>query len=138
MSRRNADESTVRPPAVAVAREWPDVHVEYVELSVEPGESGPGRAHVQACVGLGDRLLPADVRVELVTSVDGRTGASPVRLWSTRSYHNGSYLFEADAPVERLSRSGDLSVSVVPTSGTAGVEPVIVEIDWPHSPPASH
>jgi hypothetical protein len=133
MPTRNADQSVARRAAVAITREWADVHVEYVDLSVRPADSGPPRARVQACVELGGRLLPADVRVELVTTAGH--GVSPLRLWSTRSYHNGSYLFEVEAPADRLASAGDLRVHVVPSGGAeADVEPVIAELAWPDGP----
>ena len=132
MPTRKMSAPAARPPAVAIAREWGDVHVGPVDLFVEREESGTARARVRACIGLGSRLLPADVRVELVTGAEPGADAAPLRLWSSRSYHNGRYLFEAQAPAEHLECAGDLSVCVVPSgAGEADVEPVIAEIAWP-------
>ena len=132
MPTRNPGEPAVPQPAVAIAREWADVQVTRVDLSMERGPSAPPRARVQACVELGGRLLPADVRVELVTTAERGAASVPLRLWSSRSYQNGSFLFEALATADRLAGASDLSLRVVPSgSAEAEVTPVIARIAWP-------
>ena len=95
-------------------RDWEQVRVERVELYRAVPPSSLGR--VQVCLFLG-RLLPVDVEAELVIEIDG--GAAPPatvreRLWSSHSYQNGSYLFEAHVADERLAAARHLHVHVRP------------------------
>ena len=92
---------------------WPHVRIDNVVTQLaDPGEHA---TNVRADVDLG-RLLPADVRVELAAGEPWRDEhrMTPSRLWSTHSYHNGRYAFEASVPADVLERAGGCVVKVYP------------------------
>ena len=87
----SADRSRAGRPAGGA----PGIHVDVVEVGPAPN----GR-RVRAVVRLGG-LSPADVRVELLragATAGGSSRAQVRRMWSTQSYANGSFVFEALLP----------------------------------------
>lgn len=109
----------VAPPANDGARiesEWADVHVREVEVARSAG-SGSAYVDVRADVFLG-RLLPADVKVELVAAMPSAGGERfvPRRLWSLFSYHNCSYAFGTRVPQRVLDRPEGCAVRVTPAA----------------------
>lgn len=81
-------------------REWMRhhwMHVRVEDACLTDDHRGP---LLQVWVHLG-ALLPADVRVEVVPGAPPPLNVSPGPrgrvMWSVRSYHNGSYLFEMSA-----------------------------------------
>lgn len=113
-----------------IRRRWPDVRI--VQLGSAPGRGAAPSATItaRACVHLG-ALTPADVRVEVV----GREGshvadAAPTppcrRLWSVRSYANGSFLFEGEVPRAMLEHPAgvDVRVRADPQRGHTALAPV--------------
>jgi hypothetical protein len=82
-------------------------------------------------VQLGD-LAPADVRV-MVRQLAAHTEAArekPVRLWSTQSYRNGGFVFEAITNASGIANSADLLVSVEPTPARhsgVGLDPIVAQ-----------
>ncbi|HET7584745.1 MAG TPA: hypothetical protein VFK13_07555 [Gemmatimonadaceae bacterium] len=113
------------PPAVLAAA-WPEIRV--IGIHVCPAHHD--RAHnrrVHACVHLG-RLLPVDVRVEVLPGDAAADDARGHRMFSIHSYHNGSYLFEATLPADELMGEDGLVVRVSPRAQlrtTAAPAPVI-------------
>ncbi|MGZ8376080.1 MAG: hypothetical protein ACXW0Z_02460 [Gemmatirosa sp.] len=96
-SRPVASEPPVSESAWSIAwlsARWPRVQVDLVDVA--PDRRG---TLVRAIVRLGE-LTPADVHVELFEDApddsDPRPGAWP--MWSSRSYDNGSFVFEASVP----------------------------------------
>lgn len=85
--------------------EWSAVSVR--EIRVRPQFADAARPlRLEALVHLG-RLLPADVRVDAGVAGDPSRhadGGSPLRLWSSRSYRNGSFVFET--PLDALEAHG--------------------------------
>lgn len=126
--------SAVARPVVERGRieaNWPDVHVREVEVARTGGSGGPF-VDVRADVFLG-RLLPADVKVELVASSPTAGGERfvPRRLWSLFSYHNCSYAFGARVPQRVLERPQGCAVRVTPAADlTVGVrlEPIMAPL----------
>lgn len=109
----------VAPPAnegTRIAGEWADVHVREVEVARSAGSGGP-YVDVRADVFLG-RLLPADVKVELVAAMPSASGDRfvPRRLWSLFSYHNCSYAFGTRVPQRLLDRPEGCAVRVKPAA----------------------
>jgi hypothetical protein len=92
-----------------------DAEVRVISAELGAGRGGDTRRVVRACVYL-DTLLPADVRVELVSGRPGedasRTRATDVRLWSVLSYGNGSFLFESAVPALELGAGESVGVRV--------------------------
>ncbi len=127
--------------------DWPHVHIDNVEtqLADHPGEHAAAdrpdehAANVRADVDLGG-LLPADVRVELAPgepSPDDQR-MTPSRLWSTHSYHNGRYAFEASVPAGVLERAGGCVVTVSPAAGvgdSVAVDPAVAAVAPPKQEP---
>jgi hypothetical protein len=109
---------------------WPQVRVRDVDAAMTHGCGAPvGIVH--ACVDLGV-LLPLDVVVELVGLDDVRAGSPRgrvlARLWSSHSYQNGGFAFDAMVPAQKLRKPRHLAVRVTPatTIGPAvNVPPVI-------------
>ena len=93
-----------------VLTDWWRVRIHLVEVVPDSG----GR-RVRAVVQLG-ALAPADVRVELLLTSRAREaprdGGRP--MWSTQSYDNGCYVFEATIARDDLAADGDWLVRVSP------------------------
>jgi hypothetical protein len=98
-------------------RDWSDVRILSVEVEAGPRSVPPGHRRVRAGVYLG-RLTPADVRVTLARpgsrADEPARDASELRLWSVRSYRNGSYVFERNVAEDVLTDLGRLKVRVGP------------------------
>ena len=130
------EEIVERATTALVVREWSQLRVERVDVHREPTANGT-RLGVWACISLGAHLLPADVRVELLAEF-GRAGhrtTTPARLWSTRCYQNGTYLFEGSLPLASDVRETGLTVRVTPAPHhpPADVAPIVVWVETgPH------
>lgn len=119
------------PVELRLLEYWPDVRIDCVvtQLADHRGEHA---AIVRADIDLGS-LLPADVKVELSAgepSPDEQL-MTPSRLWSTHSYHNGRYAFEASVPAGVLDRSGGCVVRVSPAAGVSenvAVDPAVAAV----------
>lgn len=117
--------------ATRLHEQWPHVAVRAVDTL--SALRGTGRLKVQACVHLG-ALTPADVEVELVrTARRPRARELPPdavadfaggdrRMWSTRAYANGCYLFEATVDAPDASLGDALRVRVRPARRLPGTE----------------
>ena len=96
--------------------------VRVTALTVQPPSSPDDTtATVQACIHLG-ALLPADVRVDLISAprdAHGRVPSMCHRLCSVLSYQNGSYLFEASIVATELPELRDVAIRVSPAQGGA-------------------
>lgn len=125
------------PVELRLLEDWPDVRIDNVvtQLADHPGEPA---ANVRADVDLGS-LLPADVRVELAAGEPSpdEQRTTPSRLWSTRSYHNGRYAFEASVPAGVLERTGGCVVRVSPAGAgdNVAVDPAVAEVAPPTQVP---
>ena len=130
------EEIVERATTALVLREWRQLRVERVDVRREPTANGT-RLAVWACVYLGAHLLPADVRVELLAEY-GRAGhrtTTPARLWSTRCYDNGTYLFEGSLALASDVRETGLAVRLTPAPHhpPADVAPIVVQVETePH------
>jgi hypothetical protein len=110
------DALDVRTGQPSLESRWTDVHVSHVEARSDVADDRMDRTMLRAVVQLGD-LAPADVRV-MVRQLAAHTEAArgkPVRLWSTQSYRNGGFVFEAITNASGIANSADLLVSVEPT-----------------------
>ncbi len=115
----------------SLASRWTDVHVSHVEARTEGAGGRTDRTALRAVVQLGD-LAPADVRVTVrhpaADTEDAR--GKPVRLWSTQSYRNGGFVFEAITNESGIANSGDLLVSVEPSAARRGgttLDPIVTQ-----------
>lgn len=102
------------PPSPADRRALDAVRMQRVELHRATPPSTIAR--VQGVLHLG-ALLPPDVDVELTIGID--EGDAPrlclvERMWSAQAYDNGSYLYHAHVPDERLGAAHDLGIHVQP------------------------
>ena len=98
----------------AMVTQWPRIVVSDTDVLASPSGDAAQRT-VRACIHLGS-LLPVDVRVALVpmrNSVPDFVVAHP--LWSTMSYHNGIYLYEATVPTAMLD-GGNCVIRVTPAT----------------------
>jgi hypothetical protein len=115
----------------SLASRWTDVHVSHMEARTEIADGRTDRTALRAVVQLGT-LAPADVRVT-VWQPGAHADAvheNPVRLWSTQSYRNGGFVFEAITNASGIANSGDLLVSVEPAPakrGGATLDPVVTQ-----------
>jgi len=95
---------------------WSAVRVGSVAVS-RHGSAADEGATVRACVELG-ALAPADVRVDVVgagaAAGEASVGSEGVRLWSTQSFDNGTFVFEAHVPAELVHARDAISVRVRP------------------------
>ena len=95
---------------------WAAVRVGSVAVS-RHGTAADAGATVRACVELG-ALAPADVRVHVVgegaSAGEASVGSEGVRLWSTQSFDNGTFVFEAHVPAELVHARDAISVRVRP------------------------
>ena len=121
----------VRADRSSLASRWTDVHVSHVEARMESAGGRTDRTALRAVVQLGD-LAPADVRVTVrqpaAEMEDARV--KPVRLWSTQSYRNGGFVFEAITNESGIASAGDLLVSVEPSParrGGATLDPIVTQ-----------
>lgn len=95
---------------------WPLVRVESVQVA--PTDAGE---RARALVQLG-RLTPADVRVELFAA--GAADATPtaqhgeLRMFSTQSYDNGAFVFEAILPPGDAARPREWRIHVHPSEAS--------------------
>ena len=116
-----AGASAGRAGQSSLASRWTEVHVSHVEAHTGSAGGRTDRTALRAVVQLGD-LAPADVRVTVrhpaVDTGDARD--KPVRLWSTQSYRNGEFVFEAVTNESGIANSGDLLVSVEPSPARRG------------------
>lgn len=106
----------------AITQEWPAVHIDQVE--VQRATDCATLAVVRAHVFLG-RLLPPDVNVELTREEESespRANVTTDRMWTSRAYDNGSYLFEAHVPIARVVSARRMAVHVCPARLTAGAD----------------
>ena len=106
-----------------VAHDWPNVRIERVE--VQRATDCVSLAVVRAGVVLG-RLLPPDVTVELTIEekVERPQGCeSCERMWTSRTYENGSYQFEAHVPIARVVGARRMAVHVRPARPGADDRP---------------
>ena len=95
--------------------QWPRVVVRETTIVIPPAGDRSQRT-VRACIDLGS-LLPVDVRVALVPIRDsGPDFAMARQMWSSESYHNGTYLYEVTLPVATLL-GGDCAIRVAPARG---------------------
>lgn len=99
---------------------WAAVRVRH--LGVCPfSMRAPRSVRMEAAVDLG-RLAPADVRVDLEPEVDGRPLSDavwPRPMHSTRSYRNGTFVFEARIPWPCPDELDALTVRVRPKHARA-------------------
>lgn len=97
---------------------WPRVRVRDIDAAVTHG-CGEPRGVVHACVDLGV-LLPLDVVVELVRLDDVLAGSPRgrvvTRLWSSHSYQNGGFAFDATVAASELRNTQHLAVRVSPST----------------------
>lgn len=136
------DEARPSPAAPDFLREWERVRVDRVEL--ERAAPPSTLARVQACLFLG-RLLPVDVEVELAIDAgdagsagDGAASRTVVEwMWSEHSYQNGSFLFEAHLPDDRLFGARHAAIHVRPRDWghDAGAIVAILPAVELHQPP---
>jgi hypothetical protein len=106
-----------------VEHEWPDVRIDRVE--VQRATDCASLAVVRAGLFLG-RLLPPDVTVELTIEekVERPQGCeSCERMWTSRTYENGSYQFEAHVPIARVVGARRMAVHVRPARQPADASP---------------
>lgn len=90
---------------------WPYVHVMSADVVTQP----TGR-HAHAVIQLAG-LAPADVRVELMRLPPGTPSSAPppahlLRMWSTQSFENGCFVFEAALPAPEAAPHGDWLIHV--------------------------
>ena len=119
------------PVELRLLEHWPHVRIDCVATQLAD-HSGEHAAIVRADIDLGS-LLPADVRVELAAGEPspGEHRMTPSRLWSTHSYHNGRYAFEASVPAGVLGRAAGCVVRVSPAAGVSdnvAVDPAVAAV----------
>jgi hypothetical protein len=108
---------------------WGSVRVRRLERSPLRADA-VAAARLEVVVHL-ERLLPADVRVEaavLAAADDGdrrpEEESWPIRLSSSRSYHNGSFVFEALLSPVVPGGAGTISVRVRPADERRSGQPL--------------
>ena len=95
--------------------QWPRIVLRDTTVVI-PSTGDRSQRTVRACIHLGS-LLPVDVRVALVPIRDSVPDfAMAHQMWSTESYHNGTYLYEVTLPVAALA-GGNCAVRVTPARG---------------------
>lgn len=124
-------EPVVRP-AHAAGDRWTDVRVRHLGIrAAHPRVKG--RVRVEVAVYLGWYWRPANVLVEFAPiDDDAGDGTWPRRLHSTRSYRNGTYVFEALASEAALRHADSVIVRVRPCGGgdwTRGLEAITRTFD---------
>jgi hypothetical protein len=98
-----------------VRKTWEGVRVTHLEAVPLPA-SIRGRLRVRVNVHLA-ALTPADVLVEATAEggeASGARGEWPIRLCSTQSYGNGTYVFDAPLPPQGVENQRVLTVRVRP------------------------